>query len=187
MMSIVLLWLPVLLSAVGVFVASSFVHMVFRWHNADYRPLPNEDEVSALLRRAGAAPGQYVLPYCADMKQLQSAPMQERFAAGPNGLLILRGNGPVNMGRQLGLWLLLTLLVSLIVAAVASAALPLGAIRHQVFHVCALIALAAYACGSISDGIWKGHPWRAVVKDLVDALIYAVVTGACFAWLWPGS
>jgi hypothetical protein len=37
------LWLPILLAAVGVFVVSSLIHMLFKWHNRDYRKLPNED------------------------------------------------------------------------------------------------------------------------------------------------
>lgn len=51
------LWLPIIVAAVLVFVASSLVHMVFKWHNADYLKLANEDEVRDALRESAPAPG----------------------------------------------------------------------------------------------------------------------------------
>ena len=51
MHSIVTLWLPILVSAVIVFVVSSIIHMVLRYHSGDYRQLPSEDEVMDALRR----------------------------------------------------------------------------------------------------------------------------------------
>lgn len=186
MISVLHLWLPILVSAVGVFVASSLVHMVFKWHNSDYRKLPNEDAVAAALRAGSPPPGQYVLPYCTDMKQMQSPEFQQKYKDGPVGYVLLRAAGVPNMGKLLGQWFLLTLLVSVIAACVAASMMGAGAVGCTSFHAPALVAFAAYGCGSISDGIWKGHPWRAVAKDLLDALIYALVTGAIFALLWPG-
>ena len=45
MVSVTALWLPILLSAVIVFVASSIIHMVLPFHRKDYRPVPSEDGV----------------------------------------------------------------------------------------------------------------------------------------------
>ena len=185
MTSLAALWLPILLSAVGVFIASSLVHMVFKWHNADYGKLPNEDEVAAALRKGGAAPGQYVLPHCPTMKDMQSPEAQKKFIDGPVGTVVLRASGLPNMGKHLGQWFLLTLFVSLLAGTAAGVALPVGAIQNPVFDVTFLVAFAAYGCGAISDGIWKGQPWKAVSKDLLDAFIYAAVTGTVFALLWP--
>jgi hypothetical protein len=185
MTSLAALWLPILVSAVGVFIASSLVHMVFKWHNADYRKLPNEDEVAAALRRQSLPPGQYTLPYCTDMKDMQAPETQKKFIDGPVGFIILRASGLPNMGKHLGAWFVLTLFVALLAATAAGIALPIGAVKEPVFDVTFLIAFAAYGCGSISDGIWKGEPWKAVAKDLLDAFIYAAVTGTVFALLWP--
>jgi hypothetical protein len=33
--------------------------------------------------------------------------------------------------------------------------------------------------------IWFGHSWSRTIKDIVDGVIYALVTAAIFAWLWP--
>ena len=40
MVALTSLWLPVVVSAVLVFVASSVVHMVLGYHNTDYSKLP---------------------------------------------------------------------------------------------------------------------------------------------------
>ena len=53
MVPITALWLPILLSAVIVFVASSIIHMLLPIHKSDYRQLPEEDRVLGTLRAAG--------------------------------------------------------------------------------------------------------------------------------------
>lgn len=50
MVSVLSLWLPILLSAVFVFIASSLIHMVLGYHNSDYAKLPKQDEVMDALR-----------------------------------------------------------------------------------------------------------------------------------------
>jgi hypothetical protein len=57
------LWLPILLSAVAVFVLSFLIHMVLPIHRGDLRRFPNEDEVTDALRRANIPPGDYGAPH----------------------------------------------------------------------------------------------------------------------------
>src|SRR6266576_2451337 len=64
MVALTALWIPILLSAVIVFVASSIIHMVLPYHRSDYKKLPDEDKVTAALRSAGVTRGMYVFPYC---------------------------------------------------------------------------------------------------------------------------
>ena len=187
MVTLTSLWLPILLGAVFVFVASSLIHMAFRWHNADYRKLPNEDDVRSVIRKASPAPGQYVVPHCLDMKQLQTPEMQQKFVEGPNALLWIRANGRQGMGPLLGQWFALNLLVSFMVAYIAAHTLAAGVAPMQVLRVTASIGFLAYGIGSISHGIWFYKPWTAVGKDLLDALIYGFAGGAAFAWLWPAA
>ena len=54
-------WLPVLLSAGLVFVASSILHMLLPWHPNDYAKVPNEDTVMDALRPFALPPGAYCL------------------------------------------------------------------------------------------------------------------------------
>lgn len=187
MVTLVQLWIPILVSAVGVFVASSFVHMVFKWHRSDYLKLPNEDEVRGTVRKANLTPGLYNLIHCPDMKDMQSPEVQQKFKEGPVGMLVLFPSGMPNMGAMLGKWFVLNLFVSLMAAYLAGRALVPGADFGEVARVTATVAFLSYAVGSISDGIWFGRTRSAVLKDLLDAAIYAVVTGAAFALLWPGA
>jgi len=53
MISVAALWMPILLSAVFVFVASSILHMVLPYHRSDFAKLPAEDEVRDALLTAG--------------------------------------------------------------------------------------------------------------------------------------
>ncbi len=103
MISLPQLWLPILLSAVLVFVASSLIHMVVKWHNSDYLTLPNEDEVRAAIRKTNPAPGQYLLPRISDMSQLKTPEVQRKFTEGPVGFLALKpGAGAVVRLRPRG-------------------------------------------------------------------------------------
>jgi hypothetical protein len=30
-----------------------------------------------------------------------------------------------------------------------------------------------------------GRPWSATIKELIDGLIYGMMTAGAFGWLWP--
>ena len=62
MVGLTALWLPILLSAVLVFIMSSLIHMVFKWHQADYLELPDEDAALDTLSKQKLPPGMYTLP-----------------------------------------------------------------------------------------------------------------------------
>ncbi|MDB5970458.1 MAG: hypothetical protein JWQ90_2908 [Hydrocarboniphaga sp.] len=178
--------LPVLVAAILVFVSSSLIHMVFKWHNSDYGKLADEDAVRAALRASVSKPGQYVIPYCLGMKEMQSPEMQAKWVEGPVGFIHVRPNGIPKMGPTLGQWFVLNVVVAALVAHVACSAVGItGVNSHHLFHVTALTTFLAYGVGSLTSGIWKGQTWGSVAKDLLDALIYGLVSGAAFAWQWP--
>ena len=106
------LWLPILLSAVVVFVISSLVHMVIKWHAPDYHGFSNEDAVRDALRAGNPAPGGYVVPFCKDMKDMASEAMMKKYQEGPVGHITLGSSGAPNMGKHLGLWFLWSLVVA---------------------------------------------------------------------------
>jgi hypothetical protein len=56
-----------------------------------------------------------------------------------------------------------------------------------VFHTVGLIAFAAYGLALWPLSIWYNRSWATTFKSNVDALIYAVVTGLIFAWMWPAA
>lgn len=178
------LWIPILASAVLVFVASSLIHMVFKWHAADYHGLSNEEAVRAALNSGTPAPGEYVIPYCSDMKQMSSPEMMKKYQEGPLVYMTIRPGMVPSMGKSLGLWFALNVAISIIAGYIAAKTLTPTATAGQVCRVVGTLAFVAYAGGSVSAGIWWGKPWASVAKDILDALIYAIVMGATFAWLW---
>ena len=103
MVSLSALWLPILLSAVIVFIASSIMHMALKYHQGDYRKLPDEDKVLGVLRGAGLTRGLYHFPFTTH-KEMNSPEAQEKFKQGPVGFVTVMPSGPVNMGKFLGLW-----------------------------------------------------------------------------------
>jgi hypothetical protein len=179
------LWLPIVLSAVLVFVVSAVVHMVLKYHNSDYRPLPNEEAVRAALRSGNPQPGLYPVPYAAEMKAMETPEMKQKYVEGPIGLLTLRRPGPFTMGPALTQWFLFTLLVSLFVAYVATHAIPPGAEYLHVFRIVGAVAFLTYGLGQLPAAIWMGKPWSVAAKEVFDGLLYALVTAGTFGWLWP--
>lgn len=179
------LWIPILVSAVLVFFASSLIHMVLKWHNSDYNKFPNEDAVRAAIRAGNPAPKQYVIPYCADMKAMGTPEMMQKFTEGPIAFVTLRPSGPPKMGPALMQWFGLSVLVSVICAYVAAKTLSDTSSFFQVCRVTSALAFLAYGAGGVQQGIWMGRSWSSVSKDLLDAVIYAAIVGATFGWLWP--
>jgi hypothetical protein len=185
MISLAQLWMPIVLSAVLVFAASSLIHMVFKWHNSDYRKLANEDDVRAAIRSSNPAPGQYMFPNCADPKDMGKPEMVQKFTEGPTGFLTIVPPGPPSMGRPLGLWFALNVLVAIAAGYVASRALPAGAGFLAVCRIVGFVTWLAYATGSLSQAIWMGKPWNSTAKDVLDGFIYGLVSALAFGWLWP--
>jgi hypothetical protein len=184
MVSLSALWLPILLSAVIVFIASSIIHMVLPYHRNNYRPLPDEDKLTAVLRSAGLTPGLYHFPFCTH-KDMKSPAVQEKFKQGPVGLLTVFPSGPPAMPKFLGLWFAYCLLIGFFVAYLAAHTVVPGAPYLGVFRVVGTAAFLAYGLGILSNGIWKGLPWSIVAKEAFDGLLYALLTAGTFGWLWP--
>jgi hypothetical protein len=179
------LWLPILLSAVIVFVASSIIHMVLPIHKSDYRQLPDEDRVLDALRAAGVTPGPvYHFPHCTH-KEMKSPETVERFKRGPVGLLTVMRSGAPAMGKFLGLWFLYCLVVSVFVAYLTGRTRAPGTEYLEVFRVAGTTAFLGYGLAQVQDSIWKGQPWGVTFKHLLDSLIYGLLTAGTFAWLWP--
>lgn len=184
-MSILQLWLPILVAAIAVFVASSMIHMVFKWHNSEYRPLPNEDEVRRVLGSVKATPGLYVTPHCPDMKEMQSEQIQQKFRDGPVALITIRAAGAPAMGKCLSLWFLLNIAIASLGGLLALQAYGIHGDPRYTGHFMGLFTMIVYGSGSVQESIWMGRPWSATMKNLLDSLIYGTVSAVSFWQLWP--
>jgi len=179
------LWLPILLSSVIVFVASSLIHMVLPWHKNDYPKMPNEEKATEALRPLAIPPGDYMVPRPSSRQDLRSPEFLEKMNKGPVMVLTVLPNGPWSMGRNLTLWFLYLVVVSVFAAYVAGRALPAGAPFLQVFRFAGTTAFLGYAMALWQMSIWYRRAWSTSIKATVDGLIYALLTAATFGWLWP--
>jgi len=178
------LWLPILLAAVLVFIASSIIHMVLPYHKSSYRKLSDEDKVRAAIRASNPSPGMYNFPFCTQ-KDLNSDEMKAKFTEGPVGHMIILPNGPVFLPKFLIQWFLYCVLVGILAAYLDGHVIIRGTPYRHVFKVVAATAFMAYGVGGLSNGIWKGHPWKMVLLEAFDGLIYAALTAGIFGWRWP--
>jgi hypothetical protein len=185
MVSLVSLWLPILLGAVLVFIVSSIIHMAFKYHQNDYRKVPNEDVVRDALRPLNIPPGDYVVPKPADAKDMGSPEYQKKVTEGPVVFMTVFPNQPFAMGKQLVLWFLYSVVVSIFAGYLASRTLLPDAEYLQVFRVTGAVAFSGYGLALLQRSIWFGQAWSATMKSVFDALVYACLTAGAFGWLWP--
>ena len=185
MTTIAALWMPILVSAVIVFMASSIIHMAPLWHRSDCPPVPDQDRIMDALRPFGLKPGEYMLPRAGDMKAMKAPEFQDKLKRGPVIYMTVLPNGPFSMSRNLVQWFIYTLIVGVFAAYVAGRVLPPEADYLHVFRVAGTTAFIAYAVGLWQQSIWYNRPWSTTLKLTFDGLIYALLTGGAFGWLWP--
>jgi len=178
------LWFPILLSTVIVFVASSIMHMLLPYHRGDYQKLPDEDKLLAALRAAGLKRGLYVFPFCTH-QEMNSPATIEKQKQGPVGMMTVMPNGPIVMPKFLGMWFVYCLLISFFAAYLTGRTVMPGASYLAVFRVVGTAAFLTYGLGNLGNGIWRGQPWSVVIKEVIDGLVYSLLTAGTFGWLWP--
>jgi hypothetical protein len=185
MVSLSALWLPILVSGVFVFIASSIIHMALTYHRSDCDPLATEEQLLDAMRKVGVPPGDYYLPHAGSMAVMKSPEYQARVEKGPLVVMtVLRGKG-TPMGQRLFQWFLFILVVSLFAGYVASRTLGPGTPYLRVFRIVGTVAFAGYALGIWPNSIWWSKKWSTTIKGTFDGLVYALVTAGAFGWLWP--
>ncbi len=180
------LWLPILLSSVFVFVASSIIHMALSWwHRSDYGRMPQEEKVMEALRPFAPPPGDYMVPNCLSHAEMRSPEFKEKMRKGPVMVATVMPNCVMGVGKSLALWFLYLVAVSFLAAYVAYHALPVGAGSGRVYRIVGVTAFLGYAGALWQMSIWYRRSWCTTSKATVDGLIYAGLTAATFGWLWP--
>ena len=185
MVSVVSLWLPMLLSAVFVFIASSIIHMALTYHRTDLGQIPDEAKVMDVLRPFNVPPGDYAMPYAADMKEMGAPEFIEKTKQGPVAFLTVLPNGPMTIGKSLGMWFGYSLLVGAIGGYTAGLTLGPDADYRVVFRIVSTVAFCGYSLAILQSTIWWYRGWGYTLRTMFDGLIYALLTGGTFGWLWP--
>lgn len=185
MVSLMSLWLPILVAAILVFVLSSIIHMVLGYHAGDWKGVPSQDAVQEALRKFDLPPGDYMLPKASSMKESSSPEFKARFERGPALVMTVFPGVMAGMGKSLLLWFVFAIGVGKVAGYVAGITLGPGADAMTVFRVTATVAFAGYSLALLQHSIWYGRRWATTLISVADGLVYGLVTGATFAWLWP--
>lgn len=180
------LWLPVVLSAVAVFVVSSVIHMFSPWHKHDFGTLRDEAGVMAALRQFDLRPDDYMAPRAESMDDMRSEEFKAKRLRGPAFIMtVFPPTADFSMTPNLVKWFIYLIIVSAAAACVAGSAVRAGAPAHTVFHYTALVSFLTYTGGLFPASIWYQKRWSTTLKSAMDSLIYGLVTGGIFLWLWP--
>jgi hypothetical protein len=184
MVDLVSLIVPVIVSAVFVFIASSVIHMVLGYHRTDFGALPNEEAVRQVLRPPA---GDYAVPHASGMAAMKSPEYMRKVEEGPLAFITVAPSGSWSMGASLAQWFVLCLVVSVFAGYIAGRALAPGAHYLEVFRFAGATAFAGYALGIWQQTIWYRRSAWSTLKSTFDGLIYALLTAGTFGWLWPGA
>lgn len=185
MVPVTSLLLPIVLSSVIVFLASSVMHMVLTYHRGDYRQLPKEAEVLAALRKFGIPPGDYMFPYCASPAEMKNPAWIESMKTGPVAVMTVLPSGPPTMTKSLVQWFVYTLVIGVLAAYMTGRAVGPGTPYLQVFRFAGTTAFIGYSLALFQASIWGGRSWGTTIRSAIDGLVYGLLTAGTFGWLWP--
>jgi len=185
MVSVTALWLPILLSAVFVFIVSSIIHMVLSYHESDFAKISKEDEVRGALGKFMIPPGDYMIPRAQNQKEMNSPEFIAKMNEGPVVIMTVLKNGPMAIGESLIQWFAYSIVVGIFAAYITGQAVKPGAHYLEVFQFAGCMAFAGYSLALLQNSIWFKRGWSATFKSMADGLVYALVTAGTFGWLWP--
>jgi hypothetical protein len=185
MVPVASLAIPILISAVFVFLASWLVHMLLPFHRGDFKKVQGEDDLMEAIRRINVPPGDYMIPHAGSPEGMRSKEFQEKFKKGPVLHMTVMKHGTMNMGPQLLQWFVYCVVVSVFAAYMAGSALGPGASYLHVFRFAGCAAFMGYAVALWQDSIWYRRNWGTTFRNTIDGLLYGCLTAGTLGWLWP--
>lgn len=183
MVPLVSLLIPIVLSAVLVFIVSAIIHMFLGYHASDFGAVPDEEAVRAALRTL--SPGEYAVPYAGSMEAMSSEAFVTKMKEGPVVLMTVRPGAAPTMRVELTLWFVYCVVVGVFAAYIAGRALGPGAPYLDVFRFVGTTAFIGYVLAQWQNTIWYGRSAMTSLKNTFDGLVYALLTAGVFGWLWP--
>ena len=187
MVSLAALWLPILVATVLVFMSSNLIWMVLNLHKNDWKPLPDEDAFAEVVNAQKVGRGEYSFPYVTSPEDWKSEAWQEKFQRGPVGFLTLKTPGDMGMGKSMASWLIFIVVIEVFVAYLTGEARGAGASFAAVLQIAGTAGILGFAGAEAPQAIWMGRSWRNASKMMFDGVVYGLVSGLAFAWLWPAA
>jgi hypothetical protein len=176
--SVIDLWLPILVTAIVTHVYSTLAWTALPHHKPEWIKIPDEDAAYPALEKI--PPGQYVFPHASCQKDFQSEAFQGK-QKSRNGMLVI-WNGPVHMGKAILQTLLTYIVVAFVIGYLASIGLTRGAEFMKVLQFVTTAGLLAHIAAKFPFVCWFR---RRIVMEVLDGVIFALLTGVIFAALWP--
>jgi len=176
--------LATVLGGIALFIWGSVSHLALGLGSTGIRELPNEAAVLAAMKGSIAEPGFYFFPgmgvgpgATAEQKNAAQKKFEDRYIAGPNGILIYHPTGttpfsPAKLGAQLGLNLLQALLAALLL----SMAPGLGSYGRRIGFF-ALLGLLMATATNVEYWNWYGFPTSYTLTAMCDKFIGFLVVG----------
>ena len=158
--------------------------MLLGYHRGSYHKIPDEDGFLAHLKDQNLSAGEYMYPYACDGEAMKTETMQDKMKNGPCGMLIAYPKGGYSMGKNLAWWFIYSLIVGCFSAYVAVVSLPSDAQYLKVMQLVGSVTFSGYGLALIQQSVWYSRPWSTTFKFLFDALVYGLITGGVFGWLW---
>lgn len=180
------LWLPIVLTAVLVFIAGAVMWMALPHHHKDWVGVPGEEALMNTLRANGVKSGQFMFPFLGCGKESRSEEAKAKMKQSPSGVMIV-WDGMPSMGKAMALTFVFNLVVAALIAYVASIALAPGAAFVDVARVVGTTGLLAYIAGQIPFAIWFRKSGRSVAADVFDGVVYTALAVLAFGFLWPSA
>ena len=187
MVSIPELWLPILVATVLVFVASNLVWMVLPHHKSDARRLPDEAAALGRAGQAGPEAGPLPLPVGQLDGRDEGPGLRREAEQGTGGAADGDPERPVQHGS-----------VARPVDRLPGRGRHLRRLRHGPR---ARRPAPTTSRSSASRAPWPSWPTRGAqlparhlvgqaagrraVKEILDGLLYGLLTAGAFGWLWP--
>lgn len=179
------LWMPIVVSGLAVFFLSAMVWTVFPHHKKEWAGFPNEDAVASAIRASNVPAGLYHLPHSDAPNPMKDPQMVAKMESGPVAFVTVFPPMRMQMGPMMAKSVVSNVLIAAFTGYVAYHSLLMGAEYLTVFRIVGTVTFMAYAFGTMADSIWFGRPWKSWFLGAGDALMYALVSGGIFGWLWP--
>jgi len=185
MVPVTSLAIPIVVSAVMVFLASSIIHMVLPYHRTDIRKAPKEDDLLEALRRLNLPPGDYAAPHAGSPAGMKQPEFIAKMKKGPIVFITIAPGRPPSMTMNLVLWFFYSVVVSFFAAYTAGRAVGPGTDYLRVFQFVGSTAFMGYSLALLQNSIWYKRNWSMTLKSMFDGLVYGLLTAGTFGWLWP--
>ncbi|MEE4243865.1 MAG: hypothetical protein V2I33_00555 [Kangiellaceae bacterium] len=159
--------------------------MLLPYHRSNFSPLPNEEAFRDAVKGLDIPEDEYMVPYAGSPDVMISEYHKEKLSEGPVAMITVFPKGEMNMGQSLAIWFVYTLVVGFFCAYIASFALSSDTAYMQIMRLVGVTAFIGYSLALIQNSVWYRRKWSTTFKFMFDGLIYALLTGGCFGWLWP--